>query len=290
MFFSRKKKKDTRKQRDISLEEKMLTSQIALIEAAAATAEAARDITTTLQGRLEDSITQIEGTARLINDALFLCDTNGKILTSNPSAKRMFGDVGATVHGLFELDGETIGDVHTLWDVIENTKIWLPSSKRSLKGVRNNMPFWIEPAVSRLEWSNRSSSMLLLVRDVDDIVLLPSAVSEARQKYRSTFETSFDGTLIVHDGKIIAANPAARRLFGYSLEEMIGKPLEFMFLKRDHPLIIPCVEAVYIKVDGVHNNGTLLGVLFTAIDIKWQGLAAKLVSIKDLTLLPTAKN
>ena len=49
------------------------------------------------------------------------------------------------------------------------------------------------------------------------------ALKESEEQFRSLFQNSIVGiTLTVHDGRIIAANPAALKMFGYSEDEMLS--------------------------------------------------------------------
>ena len=52
---------------------------------------------------------------------------------------------------------------------------------------------------------------------------LMSELREWEAQYRSIFESTSDALLILdQDGRIIEANPAACRLYGYSRGELIG--------------------------------------------------------------------
>lgn len=47
--------------------------------------------------------------------------------------------------------------------------------------------------------------------------------------YRALFETAPDAMVVVaRDGRIVLANPQATRLFGYSLEQLLGQPMELL--------------------------------------------------------------
>ncbi|RYF46798.1 MAG: PAS domain-containing protein, partial [Cytophagaceae bacterium] len=174
MFF-RSSKSKKKKLLELQMQILMRDSQTALLEAATATANAAQDVTTTLRDRLDDSIRQFEHTASILNDALFLTEMSGTIQSCNPAAGRMFGRsdiVGLNIIDLFEKGGERFGEATDLWKLIETDSCWLPSAKPPhLKAIRpDGKTFWIEPKISRLDWSNKSSSMLLIVSNTEPLV------------------------------------------------------------------------------------------------------------------------
>jgi PAS domain S-box-containing protein len=58
------------------------------------------------------------------------------------------------------------------------------------------------------------------------------------ETYRALFESAPDAVLVVDAGTIIAANPQAERLFGYTVEELLGEPIEKLVPERfrgNHP-------------------------------------------------------
>jgi len=60
------------------------------------------------------------------------------------------------------------------------------------------------------------------------------AIGEAQ--YRLLADTATDGIVTVDDnGRILFANPAVERLFGYTPEEVVGEPLSMLAPERDRP-------------------------------------------------------
>lgn len=276
-FRSRKKSKALL--RDANSAAKIAESQLTLIQAAADTAEAARDVAATLKAKIDDAFVQLESTVRIINDALFLCDDDGTIVTSNPAATAMFGFDAHNVLELFDLDGSPLPDAATLWDHIEHTSMWMPSSRRPLRCKNNDRLIWIEPKMSRLVWSDGSTSILLLIRNIDSFVKIQKSAQEAKKRYRALMEQSMDGILVIQEDVIIAANPAARKIFGYEIQELLGQPVTFLFDKSAHGKIIE--SKVQIKVTGIHDESTPVDLLFTAVPIEWHDKPARLITVRE---------
>lgn len=281
MFFKRRRTKN--QDRDLLQQMKIEESNRVLLAAATETANAAHDVTNLLKDRLEDSLKKFESTARILNDALIMCDMNGIITVSNPSAERLFGGplIETSVLKLFERGGEALTGTKELWSVLKDETNWLPVADEPLQGRRADASlFWIEPSLTRLDWSDKTSSMLLLVRDVTHIVLL----NETDQRYRSMFETNIDGILIEQNGIIVAANPTIKRLFGHNTKELLTRSVLDLFGEEDHSHVAAHDDATqHFSVRGIHASGCSLNLIFTATRITWDNKAARLITIKDVT-------
>lgn len=275
MWFTRRNK-----QRDRDLEAKMKQSQQVLLEAAIATANAAQDVTSTLKARLDDSVRQFESTARILNDPLFVCDMVGGIQACNPAAQTTFGFqsklIGTSIMRLFARDGQPIAYASALWPLLANDSGCLPDAEAPLRGVRSDGSLlWIDPEVTRLDWSNKTTSMLVLIRDISEMVRL----HEVDQRYRSILETSFDGILIVKNDKIVAANPSIKRLFGYDNTCLLEQPISLL-LGEEHAHL---ADDRHFATTGRHVNGSDLNLIFTSTAISWNKKEAKLLTIRDVT-------
>jgi signal transduction histidine kinase len=90
---------------------------------------------------------------------------------------------------------------------------------------------------------------------------------------RSIVERLADGLIIVGlDGIIRFANPAAERLFGRTAEEL--RATEFGF---------PVVSGDSAEVEVVRPRGECISVELRVVETDWEGCAAHLVSLRDVT-------
>ncbi|RYF06453.1 MAG: PAS domain-containing protein, partial [Oxalobacteraceae bacterium] len=264
MFWSSKKK--GRKDRDKHLESLMVLSQQHLLNAATDTANAAHDVTTKLKARLDDSIRQFENTARILNDGLFLTEMDGTIQSCNPAAGRMFGRselIGLNIAELFQLGDDRLTTAQAFWVIAEQSSDWLPNNLVPLKARRPcGTLFWFEPSVTRLDWSNGASSMLVLIRNMEPIVGL-AAQAKANRGYKKLFDASLEGIMIEQNDRIVAANPAITQLWGYTSEEIMNRPIAVLF----EPSETDRVEANDVHsnfgVQGQHSDGHHMSLVFT---------------------------
>ena len=276
-LFGGSRKRSEQRERELSRDIKVMESQSALLNAATQTADAANVVTHRLKSRLEDSIAQFENTARIMNDALIICDLSGAIQAFNPAAEVLFEMTSAEVRETF------IGDILKTNDpLVTGADVWAMLDKTSgadeMVGMRpDGRPFRVDVNHTQLDRSDGTSIVLLVLRD-----LRPS--SEAKS-YRSMFESSFDGILVVKDNKIVAANPAVSYLFGYTTEELLAKSLDHLIFSMDTPRIeVPdSPNGLNITVDAVHQNGQQMEVYFTTTTIWWNAEPASLITIRDMT-------
>lgn len=260
--------------KDAAQNGKLEESQKALLSAATAAANVARDVTSLLKSRLDDADRRIDATTRIINDALFLCTMEGEIRAFNPAAEDLFGKlrIGGALTDAFAALGISCEDIDTLWRLLASPALG-PCPANVLRGVRNSQPVFLEPKVERLEWSDGSCSMLVLVRD---------AGCATACNGQPVIDTRFDGVLIIQKDRIVAANPSAARLFGYSPENIVRVPVSALFSSEDQAILVDHDGSSPFGVRGTDQRGKTLNLLFTTSRITWQQDHALLVTIKDM--------
>jgi signal transduction histidine kinase len=92
-------------------------------------------------------------------------------------------------------------------------------------------------------------------------------------RLRSIVERIADGIVIVGlDGIIRFANPAAERLFGRSATELTATAFGF-----------PAVVGDSTEIEVVRPGGATVSVELRVVDMDWEGHAARLVSLRDVT-------
>lgn len=281
-LFTGGKKRADQRARELSRDIKVMSSQQALLSAATQTADAANVVTQRLKSRLEDSIAQFENTARIMNDALIICDLDGAIQAFNPAAEHLFAmttdEVRETFIGELLKASDPLLTGADVWAMLDST-----SGADEMVGQRpNGDVFLVDVNHTQLDRSDGTSIVLLVLRDL-------SPTNEVKG-YRSMFESSFDGILVVKGNKIVAANPAVSYLFGYPTEELLTKTLDHLIFSMSNPRIeLPeGSNDVNIAVDALHQNGQQMEVYFTTTTIWWNAEPASLITIRDMTPIRAA--
>lgn len=259
-----KKKKKLQEQREAARDKKLTDSQVSLLIAATETADAANLVTKRLRARLEDREAEIEQTLSIMNDALIMCDLNGMIQAVNPAASTLFGITPPVEDGVFVGDymmaktkAKTAAE---LWGFLDGTV-----GSDLMCGISpNGGIFPIDVNHTRLDRSDGTAIMLLVVRDI--------RVHHEAKTYRSIFESSFDGILVVQNGHIVAANPATSHMFGYTSAEVMSKSISELLSEEQRG----------VPSTAVLRSGEKRDVVVTTSEIWWNGSPASLVTVRDL--------
>lgn len=107
-----------------------------------------------------------------------------------------------------------------LWDTILSGNVWQGELQNKKK---NGALFWEQAIISPISNSDGSISHFVAVKeDITDRKLKDELIRENQEKFRLIFDNSNEALFLTKpDGSIVAANPAACRMFQYSEHELI---------------------------------------------------------------------
>lgn len=201
-------------------------------------------------------------------DIIYTRDMNGRITSINEAGARFFG------RAPFELIGQPlsalIGDEAAACDIAElqNIRTYEPirftsSLKNALGEVRD-----LEGIVS-LERDSQGACLGVraVVRDVTEQQITEKALRESEVRYRVVAETASDAIMTIDEStNILFANPAAEKIFGYPVPELLGCSLtrlvpEYSGLIHDlgstgaFDTARQQVECKAVSVSGRHRDG-----------------------------------
>lgn len=239
-WFKRKpSKKPVVLQDHQDLKLRALESRAAMTEAAAGTMQLAQDVTTRLQSKLEDYVSQIESTSKMLSDALLLVNNCGIIESFNPAAERIFGwskdqMIGKTFDNLFKLEESHTLDQAYLDRFCEDVSVedlTLPVQYEDFRGIcADGRLIYIDVSASKLLRSDASVYYLILVRDVTKRVeaeLELAKLAYKNEQLLTAVNASETGIVITDPNQannpIIFANMGYCKMTGYSREEVLGQ-------------------------------------------------------------------
>ena len=182
-----------------------------------------------LEDALRESNERFQRITAYANDAIFLVDDLGRISYWNPASEKIFG------YSKVEAEGKKL------------THLILPrqfreelSERMNKPPIADNEPFirkTVESMAKRKDGEEfpieLSFSILIIkgsfhtigiVRDISERKRAEQALLESEEMQKALFEGSTDPILVIDlEDRIIKANPAFQRVFGYSNEELIGR-------------------------------------------------------------------
>ena len=167
-------------------------------------------------------------TLSCIGDAVIATDMSSKVTFMNAVAEEVTG---------WTLSGALRQPVNRIFHIInEQTRIEVenPVDKVLKKGVivglanhtilvrKDGVEVPIDDSGAPIKGRDgKIVGVVLVFRDITERWKAEEAIKRSEVRFRSLFESSFDGVLIAQsDGSIISANPAACRIFGMSEEEL----------------------------------------------------------------------
>jgi len=161
------------------------------------------------------------------DDAIMSANLEGTITSWNPAAERLYGYSAKDVIGRyasFLMPRERTGDITRLFDSMRGGQAIdrLETVRCRKDGVELPVSITISP-----------------IRDEDGEVVGAAAIHRDITQQKKAFETAQRMAAIVEnsedaiisgslDGLVTSWNPAAERMYGYSAEEVVGKPAKFL--------------------------------------------------------------
>ncbi len=119
-----------------------------------------------------------------------------------------------------------------------------------------------------------------------------AAMRDSEETYRTLIEVESDAVLLIDNatGQILAANPAAAELYGYTQAELLGfrntdlsaEPAETARVTTGTPLGPETVVRIPLRYHK-KRNGTVFPVEITGRFFTWRGRAVHLAAIRDIT-------
>ncbi len=188
---------------------------------------------------LRKSKSQLSGVLQSALDAIITMDHEGKVADLNPAAERMFGYRRGAMLG--RPLAELMIPLAQREEHRAALKQYLDTGQSRILGRRVEMTamradgseFPVELSVNRVD-SNGAPIFTGMARDITERKRL-----EAR--FRATVESAPTAMVMINsDGSIHLVNVEMEKLFGYTREELLGRPIESLIperFRRGHPAL-----------------------------------------------------
>ena len=171
-------------------------------------------------------------------DGIIVIDGKGLIKAFNPGAERLFGYTAGEVLGqnVKVLMPGPDRDQHDryLANYLETGIPRIIGTGREVRGRRKDgSTFPLHLSVGRMDIDGEPAFTGIL-HDLSRRVEIEEALRKSEERVRSIVESAVDGIIVIDErGLIQAFNPSAERLFGYSLNEVLGRNVNMLMPSPD---------------------------------------------------------
>ncbi len=230
------------------------------------------------------------------SEAVVIVDGDGRIVLVSDRAEEMFG------YSRDELLGQTVEtlipgqyrDAHVRHraDYVAHPRVRPMDPSFDLVGRRKDgTKFPVEIGLSFIE-TGPGSLVMSLIMDISERKRAETALRESDERYRALVESAFEGVIIFRAGKILEANEAFAKMYGYDLPEVIGlSPVE-MTTPESAELIFNNIQSGFEKpyeITGVRKDGTTFDIEVIGKDCLHQGRKARITAFRDITEIKRAE-
>jgi diguanylate cyclase (GGDEF)-like protein/PAS domain S-box-containing protein len=238
-----------------------------------------RRITMIVQnGKLADYAEYLEPFFNAISDcAFYMLDASGHVLSWNVGAERLMGYTTQEIIGCHFSEFYTTDDV-----AADKPQCALTTStqegvyhEESVVVRKDRSRFWATVTITALrDKAGELQGFATLARDITERKTNETMLRVSAAKYRALYENSYDAILLTNPekGALLAANPAACKLFGYSEQELTSMRRE-QVLDMTSPKVAAAfaqravfrkdaAELTFIRKDGMRFEARVSSKLF----------------------------
>lgn len=122
--------------------------------------------------------------------------------------------------------------------------------------------------------------------DVEQMKLQSLALSESEQRYRSLMDASSEAIMIFDEGRLLDANSAFERVFGYGLNDALGRPAVDFVPREEHILLqkrLSQQSSEPFETTALRKDKQTLPVEMVCRVHQYKGGGAQVLLVRDLT-------
>lgn len=216
------------------------------------------------------------------HDGIIVIDQQDRILRWNTTAERVFGyaaeaAIGQDIHELIAPTERRSGSAERLRLFAAGGGAQRGRTLELSARRREGTPVEIELSLSAIPVAGRWYG-LAVVRDISERRRLQEAMARSERNFHSLVQMNRSGMLILdRDGRIRFANTAAQQLLNRSGDELLGLAFGIPSTERS-------TEIGVLRKDGSRGTAEM-----TATETEWEGEAAHLITLHDITPLKDAE-
>ncbi|MHC4397219.1 MAG: PAS domain S-box protein [Planctomycetota bacterium] len=123
-------------------------------------------------------------------------------------------------------------------------------------------------------------------QDITERKRAEEALRKSEERFRRLSEATFEGIAFTEKGVIVDANQAFARIFGYSFEELKGKPVVELVVPEHRKLVAENIRSGYERIyehKGLHKDSSVIDLEVRGHSVSCQGRKMRLTTIRDIT-------
>jgi PAS domain S-box-containing protein len=165
---------------------------------------------------------------------------------------------------------------------LRTTGVCTPFEKEYIRKDGSRVPVLIGSAL--LE--NNQQQVINFALDLSDRRQLENAWRESQSRFRALADATIEGVIIHENGKVLDANPAVAKMFGYELNEIIGMSAAEFLTPGSQQIFLECLNSCddqSYELTGVKKDKTHFFLEVVSKSCIYQGRCARLATGRDIT-------
>jgi len=148
-------------------------------------------------------------------------------------------------------------------------------------------PFWNELSVSPVrDEAGRLTHFVGVQNDVTERQRTQEELRQSEERFKVLAQEVVEGIILIEDGKIIDANRSLTEMFGYDLEELVGRDAIELTLPENREMVrhrISDEDTRVYESEGLKKDGTIFPIEIRPRHLPYSGRRIRVTSVIDLT-------
>ncbi len=165
---------------------------------------------------------------------------------------------------------------------LRTTGVHTPFEKEYIRKDGSRVPVLIGSAL--LE--NNQQQVISFVLNLSDRQQVENAWRESQSRFRALADATIEGVIIHENEKVLDANPAVAKMFGYELNEIVGMSAAELLIPESKQIFIENLhsnDGQPYELTGVKKDGTVFFLEVVGKSCIYQGRSVRVATGRDIT-------